>query len=78
MLYQVTNINSSTGDVDFAVDTWSKSIEDVLNAHSPFLNKRFRSKTCGWIGPEIVELKQDRDFHGRNARITNDPVSWQH
>ena len=69
------DVNEVNG-VDLSVDSLNKAIIDVLNCHAPIHNKRVRNKTCEWITPVIVSLMHDRDYYGRKARLSNDPLLW--
>ena len=75
--YVPWSIIESTNDVNDALHLWESLFKSVADDHAPMKTKRVKGKQSPWITKKLLEIRRDRDYHKKKARILNSKYNWQ-
>ena len=53
--------------IDDTVFLWEKLFKDCADQHAPIKSRRVKGMPTPWVSDKLLELRRDRDFHGRKA-----------
>ena len=65
-------------DVNFAVQTFSKKINEILDALAPMRTIQVRKNYAPWLSQDTKDLMKERDHAQQRASITNLDQDWNY